>query len=87
MENFYTCYTKILQGATYYFAKKYITFPEHNNVPDVLEGYGMHIDFNQACNIARIDDEAIRQQLFQNIQEDPDAARVIRMDQQVRKAN
>lgn len=86
MENFYTCYTKSLQGIPYYFVKKYLTFPEHNNVPDVLEGYGMHLDFDQACRIARIGDEAIKQILLQNIQEDPGAAPVIKMNPPVRKA-
>lgn len=87
MENFYTCYTKVLQGTTYYFAKKYITFPEHNNVPDVLDGYGMHTDFNKACHIAKIEDDSIKQMLLQNVQADAQAARVIRMNREVRKAN
>ena len=86
MENFYTCYTKTLQGTPYYFVKKYLTFPEHNNVRDVLEGYGMHVDFEQACRIAKIENESIKQILLQNVQEDPNAAPVIRMNSSVRKA-
>ena len=53
---------------------------------DVLEGYGMHVDFEQACRIAKIENESIKQILLQNVQEDPNAAPVIRMNSSVRKA-
>ncbi|MBA2251036.1 MAG: hypothetical protein H0W12_12690 [Chitinophagaceae bacterium] len=69
MKNFYAAYTRVVFGTTYYFVKKYGTFPEFKNVSDVLEGYGMHTDFNSACNIAEIDNDTIRQQLLNSIQE------------------
>lgn len=67
MENFYTSYTKVVQGKTYYFVKKFLTFPEFNNVPNVLAGYGMHTDFDKACNIAMITDTRINLQLLNSM--------------------
>ena len=79
MENFYTSYSKIVQNKTYYFVKKFLKFPEFNNVPDVLVGYGMHAQFEKACSIATIHDPKIREQLWSNLQGDVDKARVIEM--------
>lgn len=64
MEHYYTSYTKIINNTTYYFVKKYSRFTELKNAPAILESYGMHTNFNKACNIAGIHDPAIRQQLF-----------------------
>ena len=79
MENFYTSYTKTVQGKTYYFVKKFLTFPEFNNVPDVLVGYGMHTDFDKACNIAMIEDTNIKLQLLNNMAGAVEKAKVIEM--------
>lgn len=54
-------------------------FPEFQNVPDVLVGYGMHTDFQKACSIATIHDLNIRQQLLDNITENFGQAKVIEM--------
>ena len=81
MENFYTSYSKVIQSKTYYFVKKYLTFPEFKNVPDVLVGYGMHTDFAKACSIATIHDETVREQLLNNIGTNPEQAKVIEMHQ------
>lgn len=67
MENFYNSYSKIVQGKTYYFVKKFLQFPEFNNVPDVLVGYGMHTDFHKACSIAGISDPKVKMQLLNNM--------------------
>lgn len=64
MEHYYTSYTKTINNTTYYFVKKYTRFPELKNAPAILESYGMHTNFNKACNIAAIQNPAIRQQLF-----------------------
>ena len=64
MENIYTAYTKMIENKTYYFVKKFMAFPEFKNVEPVLESYGMHTDFNKACNIAGINDAHIREQLL-----------------------
>lgn len=77
MEIFYKAYTKIVQNKVYYFVKKYLSFPEYDNVEDILEGYGMHIDFDKACSIAGIDHPKIRQQLFEQAQAASPQAKVI----------
>jgi hypothetical protein len=64
MENIYTAYTKIIESKTYYFVKKFLAFPEYQNVEPVLESYGMHTDFNKACNIAGVYDAAIKERLL-----------------------
>ena len=81
MENFYTAYTKVVQNTTFYFVKKYNTFPELKNVPGILESYGMHSDFNRACEIAAIKDKEIRENLFADLQNsDEQSARIIHMN-------
>ncbi|MEP6616606.1 MAG: hypothetical protein ABJA57_08515, partial [Ginsengibacter sp.] len=67
MENFYTAYIKQINGTNFYFVKKYITFPEYRDIPDILENYGMHKDFNKACRIALISDPVIRQELLNTL--------------------
>ena len=79
MENFYTSYQKTVQGKTYFFVKKFLTFPEFNNVPNVLVGYGMHTDFDKACNIAMIHDVTIKLQLLNNMGGAVEQAKVIDM--------
>ena len=81
MENFYTAYTKVVQDTTFYFVKKYIIFPEYKDVPGILESYGMHTDFNRACEIASINGNEIRQNLFAGLQNsDENSARIIHMN-------
>ena len=80
MENIYTAYTKVIQGVTFYFIKKYKTFPELKDVPDILESYGMHSDFDRACSIAMIDDKLIKEQLLNKLQNDPNQAKVIHIN-------
>jgi hypothetical protein len=63
MENFYNAYSKTVNGQTYFFVKKYLSFPEFNNVPDVLAGYGMHTDFDKACKIAMVTDQKVKERL------------------------
>lgn len=79
MENIYKSYTKTVQGKTYFFVKKFLSFPEFNNVPDVLVGYGMHTDFEKACRIAMVNDTQIRLQLLNNMAYAVEKAKVIEM--------
>lgn len=68
MNTFYTAYTRPVHGTTYYFVKKFSAFPELKGVPDILENYGMHTDFNRACRIAELKDPAIMQKLLKNME-------------------
>ena len=64
MENTYTAYTKIVENKTYYFVKKFLTFSEFYGVAPLMESFGMHEDFNKACDIAAVNDPIIREQLL-----------------------
>ena len=77
MEISFTCYTKKLQGNIFYFVKKFIVFPEFTNVPPVLEGYGMHTDFDKACAIANLHDGIIKKQLLEEIETGVKQAKII----------
>ncbi len=77
MENFYTAYTKVMDNKTYYFVKKYLVFPEFKDVEPMQESFGMHADFNKACNIAGINDPIIREQLFNEAKDSVQQAKVI----------
>ncbi len=79
MENYYIAYTKVVQSATFYFVKKYITFPEYKDVPGVLESYGMHTSFERACEIAGLQDKEIRKNLLEDIQSDESDAKIVYM--------
>ena len=61
-------------------SRNILTFPEYKDVPGILESYGMHTDFNRACEIAAIDDKEIRDNLFADLQNtDENNARIIHM--------
>ncbi len=77
MEQFYDSYTKVIQDKTYYFVKRYLRFPEYAGVSDIMEGYGMHTDFNKACEIAGIKDTAVRKQVFEQMERKFTYARVV----------
>ena len=85
MENFYTTYRKTIDGVTFYFVKKYQTFPEYKNVSPILENYGMHTDFKQACKIAMIHDEATQKQLSDTLEVNGAQTKVIQLNRH--KAN
>ena len=64
METFYKAYSKMVQNRKHYFVKKIAHFPEYEELDDLVLGYGMHVNFNRACSIAKIDSPKIRQQLL-----------------------
>jgi hypothetical protein len=80
MENIYTAYIKQINGTNFYFVKKYITFPEYRDVPDIMETFGMHTNFNRACRIAMVTDPAIKQQLLNTLPADRPKSKVIHMN-------
>lgn len=77
MKTFYTAYTKSINGTLFYFVKTYQTFPEYQNVPPVLETYGMHTKFKKACKIAQVDDTEIRKHLLSEIENKAATCKVI----------
>ena len=79
METFYKAYTKIVQNKQYYFVKRYLSFPEYKEVEDILDGYGMHTDFNRACDIAGIINSSVRKRLFLDMQSMAPMAKVIEL--------
>ena len=77
MEYNYAAYTKVIENKPYYFVKKYLAFPELKDVSPVQEGFGMHTDFNKACDIASIFDPNIREQLLNEAEGTIQYAKVI----------
>jgi hypothetical protein len=79
MKHVYTAYTRMVNKDTFYFVKKYSVFPEYQDFPKVLDSMGMHVDFYRACSIAEIYDEAIVNQLLNELHILPETAKVIPM--------
>ncbi len=77
MEKIYTAYIKEIDGISFYFIKKYTSFPEYKDIPDIMESYGMHKDFNRACGIALVNDNAIRQELLNTLPENQHRPKII----------
>src|SRR4051812_13985687 len=80
MENFYTAYTKTIDGVSFYFVKKYQTFPEYKDVASILSNYGMHTDFKKACKIALIADKKIQDQLLGTLENNAAQTKVIKLN-------
>jgi hypothetical protein len=79
METLYTAYTKLIDNKLMFFVKRYTHFPELADAPDVLESFGMHKDFDRACDIAKVEEASIRTRLWNELQGLP-AAKVIEMN-------
>ncbi len=77
MKPFYTAYAKSIDGITFYFVKSFQTFPEYTTVPPILETYGMHTNFEQACSIAQIFDKEIQQQLINELANNTASSKVL----------
>jgi hypothetical protein len=77
MANYYTAYSKVIQGQAFYFVKKFQLYPELKDVPPILEGFGMHTDFNKACTIAGISDLKIKEQILSDLKNEIPQAKVI----------
>ncbi len=79
MENIYEAYTREINNRTYFFVKKKTRFPELTGMPEVLDSYAMHVDFQKACRIARINDVSIINYLMESVHIVPESARVVPM--------
>ena len=77
MNTFYTAYAKAINGTTFYFVKSFQTFPEYKNVAPLLRTYGMHTNFEMACNIAEIYDKDIQLQLLNEMEHNIASAEVL----------
>jgi len=80
MKKIYKSYSKVIDGTTYFFVKQFLVFPEIPNVEPVLEKYGMHTDFDKACNIAALHDEVIKKKLLQDIINEQSLVKVIEIN-------
>jgi hypothetical protein len=80
MENFYTAYRKTIDGVSFYFVKKYQTFPEYKDVASILSNYGMHTDFKKACKIAMITDKKLQEQLLGTLENNAAQTKVIKLN-------
>jgi len=80
MEKIYKSYSKVIDGTTYFFVKQFLVFSEIPNVEPILEKYGMHTDFDKACNIAALHDEVIKKKLLQDIENEQSLVKVIEIN-------
>lgn len=80
MEKIYNSYTKVIDGTTYFFVKQFLIFNELQGVAPVLEKYGMHTNFEKACNIAGVKEESIKKQLLASLENHSPLAKVIGID-------
>ena len=86
METIFSAYTKEINNQTFYFVKKFNSFPEYDDVPKVLVAYGMHTDFYHACDIAKIYDEAVINNLLDELHILPASAKIIPLQKQKSKS-
>ena len=77
MDTLYTAYAKSIDGITFYFVKSFHTFAEYQNVAPILKTYGMHPNFEEACNIAEIYDKEIQQQLINELETSSASSKVL----------
>lgn len=80
METYYTAYTKLLDFKTYYFVKKFTSFPELKNVAPVMDAYGMHTNFDKACSIAGVTDADIKATLLEQANDSRHTAKVFALN-------
>lgn len=79
MKHNYQAYTKKVNGTEHFFVKKFLSFPEYQHVPDVMEGFGMHTNFSKACQIAGITDPQVMNNIFKDMSEPASHAIIIEM--------
>ncbi len=83
MEIHYTSYTRKIDNCIYYFVKKYLIFPELQHVPPIQEKFGMHRDFEKACDIAEVEDSSIRMRLREEANNTMIQAKVIDLNSSI----
>ncbi len=79
MKNEYIAYTREINGELFYIVKHFMVIPELQNIHPVQVGYGMHQQFDKACDIASITkDAAERKKIYALIlSEEVPSAKVI----------
>ncbi|HMO62371.1 MAG TPA: hypothetical protein PKC39_02980 [Ferruginibacter sp.] len=82
MAHFYSAYSKLIHGQVFYFVKKFQSYPDLKDVPPVLEGFGMHNDFNKACTIAGITDTKVKEQILKDFNNELPQAKIIEIGNQ-----
>jgi hypothetical protein len=87
MNTVYSVYTKLLNNEVHYFVKRFLSFPELPGVPDVLEGFGMHKDFNEACRLANVTDDVACQQIFDQLQNTREETKVIPLNADIDRSS
>lgn len=80
MNHIYISYSKLIEGKKHYFVKKFLRLTGCENVSDILEGYGMHTDFNKACIIAGIKEHETRRRIFESMSENEPLAKLINLN-------
>ncbi len=60
----YKSYARVVNGRRFYFVKKFETYSDAGNLPPILVSMGMHHDFMKACELARVDDPDVIQDLL-----------------------
>ena len=80
MKNVYSAYTKMVEGVNLYFVKRFTSFPELKDVPDFLEAFGMHKEFDEACRLAGITENSIKESLIAEIENNKPETKVIQMN-------
>lgn len=58
----------MIQDKNYYFVKKILALKEFKGLAEVVVGYGMHTDFEKACDIAGISDIDSRKKLLAGLE-------------------
>lgn len=81
MKQVYCAYLKQVNDITYFFVKKYQTFPDIPGVPDIQQGFGMHEEFHKACAIAGLTDPSRIQELYQQCLATLPQAKIIELSQ------
>ena len=77
MKPIYTAYAKAIDDTTFYFVKSFLVFPEYPDVKPILQTYGMHTNFEDACNIAQVYDKEIQQQLLNELETNTASSKVL----------
>ena len=77
MEHSYSVHKKEINGVPTYFIKKFLTFPDQQDIPDIREGFGMHSNFEMACSIAGVESDTIKSNLRQQVDEESAEGKVI----------
>lgn len=63
MEHLYNAYVKDINGEPFFFVKHFLILNEVDNITPLLVGYGMHREYEKACNIANIKESDLQKKI------------------------